>query len=379
MTTNAPTSTIPPIEKCSDFRRTVAPNVHRPFPKHPRPAMNDRPSDVAHPSETTGETPGETPTDRPVVFLTRRLPNSVMRRLENETELTTHTGEHDVTPEQLRHHAGRSDALITLLTDRIDAETIRSAPRLKIVANYAVGYNNIDVDAAKQHGVAVTNTPGVLTEATADLAWALILATTRRVIEGDRLVRQGRWTGWQPEQLLGLELRGATLGIVGLGRIGRATAARAAGFGMKVVAYNRSPIDDEAKQMGIEMMSIDEVCRVADVVSLHTAYTDATHHVIDARRIGLIGDGYIINTARGACIDEAALVDALRKGRLRGAGLDVYENEPDLHPELAQCTNAVMLPHLGSATESTRHHMGMMVVDNVLAACRGDVPPNRVW
>ncbi|HPB27424.1 MAG TPA: D-glycerate dehydrogenase [Acidobacteriota bacterium] len=259
--------------------------------------------------------------------------------------------------------------LVCLLTDTIDAALIDAAPDLQIIANVGVGFNNIDWAHARERGIAVTNTPGALTEATADLTLALLLAAARRVVEADRFVRDGRFAGWDLELLLGLELNGATLGIVGLGRIGQAVARRARGFGMRIVYHNRSAVDPAVEAaLEARRLPLDELLRAADVVSLHCPLGPATRHLIDARALAAMKPGAIlINTARGPVVDEAALVDALRAGRLRAAGLDVYEGEPAVHPGLLALDNVVLLPHIGSATETARRAIVQMAVDNVIA------------
>jgi glyoxylate reductase len=316
----------------------------------------------------------------PKVFLSRRLPDSTMRRLEQETRLTFNAEDRSLSPQELRQAVVGHDALICLLTDRIDAELLDAAPTLKVVSNFAVGYNNIDLAEARKRNVWVTNTPGVLTDATADMTWALLMAVSRRIVEGDRLVRQGKWTGWEPLQLLGGHVTGATLGLLGLGRIGQAVARRAVGFGMNIIAWNRSPPDSKFIEfLGITMMSIDEVCKRSDYVSLHLSLNESTRHILDASRLAMMKpNAYVINTARGPHIDEAALVHALRTKQIAGAGLDVYEREPLLESGLTELDNVVLAPHLGSATDQTRFEMGEMVVNNVLSACQGNRPPNFV-
>jgi glyoxylate reductase len=316
----------------------------------------------------------------PKVFLSRRLPDTTMRRLEQETRLTFNPENRSLSPQELRHAVAGQDALISLLTDRIDSELLDAAPNLKVVSNFAVGYNNIDLSAAKKRKVMVTNTPGVLTDATADMTWALLMAVSRRLIEGDSMVRQEKWTGWEPLQLLGGHVTGATLGLIGLGRIGQAVARRAAGFGMNILAWNRSLPDPKLiEQLGITMMSIDEVCQQSDYVSLHLSLNESTKHILNADRLAMMKPtAYVINTARGPHIDEAALVHALRSNQIAGAGLDVYEREPILQTGLVELDNVVLAPHLGSATYQTRAQMGEMVVNNVLAACQGKRPPNLV-
>ncbi len=280
-------------------------------------------------------------------------------------------------PEELRAGVAAADGLLCLLTERIDAPLLDAAPRLRIVANLAVGFDNIDRAAAAERGIVVTNTPDVLTEATADLAWALILAAARRVGEGERLVRSGGWTGWSPLQLVGRAVGGAdrTLGIVGMGKIGLATARRAAGFGMAVCYTSRTPKPVAEAELGAERVDLDELLARADVVSLHVPYSPEAHHLIGAPQLAAMKPtAVLVNTARGAVVDEAALVTALRQGTIAAAGLDVYEREPALAPGLADLPNAVLLPHLGSATVETRAAMVELACANLVAVLHGDPP-----
>jgi glyoxylate reductase len=283
------------------------------------------------------------------------------------------------TPSALREGLCQADAAIVTLGDRIDAETIHASTRLKILANCAVGYNNVDLAAARQRGLIVTNTPDVLTDATADLTWALLLATARRVVEGDALVRSGRWTGWSPTQLLGAEVSGKTLGIIGMGRIGQAVARRAVGFRMLVRYHTRQSIATSSLPREWEHRSLQDLLEEADVVTIHVPLTQATHHLIGARELAWMRPtGFVINTARGPIVDEGALADALKAGTIAGAGLDVYEREPAIHPELAQLRQVVLLPHLGSATLHTRVQMGMVCLKNIQAVLDGRPAPNEV-
>jgi glyoxylate reductase len=247
-----------------------------------------------------------------------------------------------------------------------------------MVANCAVGFDNVDIAAASGKRVWVSNTPGVLTDSTADLAFALMLAVGRRMVEGDRRVRGGRFKHFAPFCFLGRDISGKTLGILGLGRIGRAVARRAGGFGMQVVYHNRNRLPAEAEAAhGVRYVSFETLMQTSDFVSIHVPLSDATRHLVDAAAIGMMKPSAIlVNTARGPVVDEAALVEALRAGRIGGAGLDVYENEPDLAPGLAELDNAVLLPHVGSASIETRTRMAAMAVDNLLAGLRGEVPPN---
>jgi glyoxylate reductase len=278
----------------------------------------------------------------------------------------------------LQSALSQSVAAIVTLTDRVDADVLATAPRLKIVANYAVGYNNIDVEAARQRGIVVTNTPDVLTDATADLTWALILATARRVIEGDRLVRSGQWTGWTPTQLLGAPVTGRRLGVIGMGRIGQAVARRATGFGMHVAYYSRRRLDSR-EAAAWKAAALPAVLAESDILTIHLPLTPATRHLIGAHELAQMRrSAILVNTARGPIVDESALVAAVRSGVIAGAGLDVFEHEPQLHPELSALPQVVLLPHLGSATIDARTNMGMMCVNNIEAVLSGRPAPNRV-
>ncbi len=315
----------------------------------------------------------------PKVFLTRRLPGSVMARLAVETDLALLPEDRAPTKAEILAGLSGREVLFCNITDRVDAE-ILSSPGLRVVANFGVGFNHIDVAAASARRIPVINTPGALTEATADLAFALLLATARRLGEGERLVRSGRWRGWEPLQLLGADVSGTTLGLVGFGRIGRAMADRARAFGMRLVYWNRtrlSPAEEAA--CDARYLPRDELLANSDFVSLHIAYTSDTHHLIDARALSLMRPhAILVNTARGAVVDEAALVIALRERRIGGAGLDVFEQEPLLAPGLAGLENCVVVPHLGSATSGTRARMGHMALDDLLAVCAGRKPKHCV-
>ncbi|MCE9535021.1 MAG: D-glycerate dehydrogenase, partial [Nitrospirae bacterium] len=283
------------------------------------------------------------------------------------------------TPSALRDGLYQADAAIVTLGDRIDAETIQAATKLKILANYAVGYNNIDLAAARQRGLIVTNTPDVLTDATADLTWALILATARRVIEGDALVRSGQWTGWTPTQLLGAEVSRKTLGIIGMGRIGQAVAQRAVGFRMAVRYHARHAMAASSLSSKWEYRSLQDLLGEADIVTIHVPLTTATHHLIGARELACMKPTtFLINTARGPIVDENALVEALKRGTIAGAGLDVYEQEPAVHPALSQLKQVVLLPHLGSATLHARVQMGLVCLKNIEAVLEGLPAQNPV-
>src|SRR5207247_3659647 len=305
-------------------------------------------------------------------LVTRKLPSSVLSKLHAVASVDLYSGDGAMPAGELRSRVADKDALVCLLTDRIDTSIIDGAPKLKIIANVAVGYNNIDVAHARSRGIVVTNTPDVLTESVADFTWAMILAITRRLSEGERVLRRGAWKGWALDFRLGTELRGKQLGLVGFGRIGRAVAARAPAFGMRVVWSGRAdsrPVD------GTEMLSLDRLLNTSDVISLHVPLTDETHHLIDKRALTRMKrSAHLVNTSRGPVVDEAALAWALQQHLLAGAALDVYENEPAVHPDLLQLENALLVPHLGSATTETRTSMADLAVENVTAVIAGRPP-----
>jgi glyoxylate reductase len=306
----------------------------------------------------------------PSILITRRLPSSVIAKLSAVADVDVYTGEAAIPADELRARVAGKDALVSLLTDAVDRSIIDAAPALKAIANVAVGYNNIDVPYARARGIVVTNTPDVLTESVADFTWAMILAITRRLSEGERLVRRGEWKGWALDLLLGMELRGKQLGLVGLGRIGRAVAARAGAFGMRVAYTSRT----EAAGVG-EAMQLDRLLLTSDVVSLHVPLTPETTHLIDKRALTRMKrSAYLINTARGPVVDEAALAWALQHHLLAGAALDVYEHEPAIHPDLLSLENVLLVPHLGSGTTETRTAMADLAADNVLAVLDGRPP-----
>jgi glyoxylate reductase len=315
----------------------------------------------------------------PTLYLSRLLPDPVMAIVRERFQLVQEPLDALSTPLVLREGLCQADAAIVTLGDFIDAETIRAATRLKILANYAVGYNNIDLAAARARGLIVTNTPDVLTDATADLTWALLLATARRIVEGDALVRSGRWTGWSPTQLLGAEVSGKTLGIIGMGRIGQAVAHRAVGFRMPVRYHTRQLMATASLPREWEYRSLQDILGEADVVTIHVPLTPGTHHLIGARELAWMRPtAFVINTARGPIVDEGALVDALKTGIIAGAGLDVYEQEPAIHSALAQLKQVVLLPHLGSATVHARVQMGLVCLENIQAVLDGRPAPNQL-
>jgi glyoxylate reductase len=305
---------------------------------------------------------------KPKVLVTRRLPSSVLARLEQACEVDLHAESAALGRDELLRRVTGKDALVCLLTDAIDEAVLNAAgPTLRIVANVAVGYNNIDVAACRARGVAATNTPDVLTNACADFTWALILAVTRRLGEGERAVRAKQWRGWALDYMLGMELRGKQLGVVGLGRIGRAVARKAPAFGMTVAFTSMGETLDGATEM-----PLDRLLATSDVVTLHCPMTPGTRHLIDQRALTKMKrTAYLVNTSRGPVVDEAALVWALDERLIAGAALDVYENEPELHPGLYALENVLLIPHLASATTETRTAMADLAVSNVLAVLSG--------
>jgi glyoxylate reductase len=310
-------------------------------------------------------------------YITRPLPSPGAARLRDAgIEVIQQAEDRPATRAELLEHVAPVDALVCTLADRIDDEVLSAAPRLRVVANLAVGFDNIDVAAATAHGVVVTNTPDVLTEATADLAWTLVLAAARRAGEGERLVRAGRWPGWGPTQLLGQPVWGRTLGIVGLGKIGRAVARRARGFDMTVLYCNRRPDPAAERELGVRYAPLDDLLARADVVSLHAPLNDESRHLIDADSLARMRPtAVLVNTARGALIDEEALVAALQAGTIAAAGLDVFEHEPKLTPGLTDLEQVVVLPHIGSATTEARGAMAELCCTNILAVLRSEQPP----
>jgi glyoxylate reductase len=315
------------------------------------------------------------------VLVTRRLPAPVMQWLNERCDVTLHEGP-DAMPRDrlLRDIAGKVGA-ITLLTDKVDDELLDAAgDQLVIVANYAVGFDNIDVPACSARGVLASNTPDVLTETTADLAWSLMMAAARRIAEGDRFLRSRTAWIWGPEMMLGQDVHDKTLGIVGFGRIGHAMARRARGFGMKVIYFDvyRPPRELE-EELGAEYRELEDLLQEADFITLHTNLSADTRHLINEERLKRMKPtAVLVNTSRGPVIDEAALADALKRGEIFAAGLDVFENEPEVHPGLLKAENAVIIPHLGSATVETRHAMGMLAAENLVAAVEGRMPPTLI-
>jgi len=311
------------------------------------------------------------------VFLTRRLPVDAAEVLsDHEVEVWPEEGPPSV--EVLREKAADAEALLTLLSDRVDRALLDAAPKLRVVANYAVGFDNIDVAAARERSVWATHTPGVLTDATADLAFTLLLAVARRLPEAEALARTGDFGHWSPTAFLGLELAEAQLGILGFGAIGRAVARRARAFGMRVRYHSRSEVP-ESERAGAEPMAFGELLETSDVLSIHAPLTPETRGLIDAAALDRMKEGArLINTARGPIVDEAALAEALAKGRLAGAGLDVFEDEPRVHPALRERADVVLTPHVGSATTAARRRMAEVALGNIAAVLEDREPPNPI-
>ena len=307
----------------------------------------------------------------PSVLVSRRLPRSAVTALEAVADVDMHTGESALSPADLQQRLRGKQALVVLLGDRIDAAAIDAGTGLRIIANVAVGYDNLDVAYARSKGIVCTNTPDVLTDAVADFTWALILAVTRRLGEGERIVRRGAWKGWAFDFMLGSSLGGKQLGIVGAGRIGRAVGARATVFGMRVAYANRRPVD----WPGAERLSFDQLLATSDVVSLHVPLLPETRHLVDQTALARMKrTAYLVNTTRGPVVDEAALAWALQERLIAGAALDVFEREPEVHPDLLPLENVVLAPHLGSATRETRVAMAELAVRNVIEVLGGNPP-----
>ncbi|HEX3236741.1 MAG TPA: D-glycerate dehydrogenase [Gemmatimonadales bacterium] len=321
-------------------------------------------------------------TARPTVVVTRRLPGPVEEELARDFDARLNTEDTPLGPAGLQAALRSADALLCTVTDKLSAEVLSVEPRrARLLANFGVGFNHIDVEAAKARGLAVSNTPDVLTDATADTALTLLLMVARRAGEGERHIRSGQWTGWRPTHMVGTQVTGKTLGLVGMGRIARAVAQRAHGFGMKVIFHDPYPPPPEvAAALGAEpRATLEQVLGEADFVSLHCPATPETHHLMNRERLGLLRrDAFLVNTARGDVVDEAALVEALAAGRLAGAALDVYEKEPQVTPALLAMENVVLLPHLGSATRETRVAMGRRAVENLRLFFNGSPLRDRV-
>ena len=319
-------------------------------------------------------------TTKPLILVSRALPEEAIRLARSRAEVDLHAGDRPLPRAELIARLKERQGLVCQITDTVDAEILAACPDLRVVANVAVGFNNIDVGAATKLGVVVTNTPDVLTETTADFTWTLLMATARRLVEADRYVREGRFTQWEFMVLLGGDVHGKTLGVVGLGRIGRAVARRALGFHMRVLYYDAAPVVSALEgELRATRSDLATLLRESDFVTLHTPLLPETRHLINAQALrSMKKTAYLINAARGPVVDEAALARALKEGWIAGAGLDVYEEEPKVHPDLLGLPNVVLTPHIASASHDTRIKMATLAVENCLAALEGATPPTPV-
>ncbi len=314
------------------------------------------------------------------IFVTRKIPDIGIKKLKERYDVEISSKPRNLTKEELMEGVKGKDALLSLLTDTIDEDIIDAGKDLKVISNYAVGYDNIDVEAATERGIAVTNTPGVLTEATAEIAWALMMAVARNVVQGDEFVRKDRFEGWDPTLMIGHELHGKTLGIVGMGNIGSKVAEISQSFQMDVIYYNRSRNQKVEDEIGAEYVELDELLSRSDFVSLHVPLTEETEGMIGSEELKKMSeDSYLINTARGEVVDEEALVKTLKDGGIAGAGIDVYADEPHgANPEYYDLENVVLTPHLGSASYRAREGMSVMAAENIIAILEGEEPENIV-
>jgi len=319
---------------------------------------------------------------KPLVVVTRKLPDAIETRMTELFDVTLNRDDKPFSQTQLVNAVKKADVLVPTVTDRIDARVLSQAgPRLKLIANFSTGVDSIDLGTARTRGITVTNTPGVLTEDTADMAMALILSVSRRLAEGERLMRSGEWRGWSPTSMLGYRIWGKQLGIVGMGRIGAAVAQRARGFGLAIHYHNRHPVEKalEEELEATYWESLDQMLAQMDIISINCPHTPGTFHLLSARRLKLLPPHcYVINTSRGEVVDENALIRMLRKGELAGAGLDVFEHAPAVNPKLLKLDNVVLLPHMGSATIEGRIAMGEKVIINIKTFSDGHTPPDRV-
>ncbi|MGA1820694.1 MAG: 2-hydroxyacid dehydrogenase [Thermoplasmatota archaeon] len=317
--------------------------------------------------------------ERPYLLVTRLLPEEGMERLREFARLDVWEEDSPMPRAELLDRITDKDGVLSLLSDRIDKEVMDGAPGLRVIGNYAVGYDNVDVSSATSRGIAVINTPGVLTDATADLAFGLLLASARRVAEGDRYIRDGKFKTWGPRLLLGKDVHGAALGVVGAGKIGEAVLRRGKGFRMRLLYNSRSRRPELERDLGAEYMELDQLLKESDFISLNCPLTRETHHLISERELSLMKkDAVLINTARGPVVDEKALYGALRGRSIGGAGLDVFEEEPRVYPPLMELDNVTMVPHIGSSTVTTRRKMAFMVADGMEKVLSGTVPDNIV-
>ncbi len=323
---------------------------------------------------------GEKILSKPKVLITRRIPEDAIERLKQHCDVEINPYDREMTRKELLESVKGKEGVLCLLTNSIDEEVFNAAgDQCKVFANYAVGYNNIDVDAASKRGIFITNTPGVLDDATADLAWALLFAVARRIAEGHQYTREGKFTSWSPTLLLGRDITGKTLGIIGAGRIGSNFGRKAKAFDMKILYTGTKPNKGFEEEAGAVFVDKETLLREADFISIHVPLSPTTRHYIGDRELNMMKKtAILINTSRGMVIDENALVHALKEKRIWGAGLDVYENEPKLAPGLTELENVIIVPHIGSATIETRLKMGMMAVENIIQALQGVMPKNCI-
>lgn len=317
---------------------------------------------------------------KPAVLVTKLVYPKALEMLRADADVSYHESRTGYAPEALLAAAKGKAGIVCQLTDKFSADVLDQLPELKVVSNVAVGYDNIDASAAAERGILVTNTPGVLTETTADLAFTLLMAAARRLTEAERFLRDGQWGEWYIDLLCGYDIHGATLGLLGMGRIGQAVARRAAGFGMKTLYHNRSRLDEALeRELGAEYVSFDDLLQSSDFLSIHTPLTPETRHIIGAAELNKMKKtAILVNTARGPVVNEAALARALADRTIASAGIDVFEQEPRVHPDLLKVDNVVLAPHVGSATIATRSRMCTMAAENCLAGLRGEKPPNLV-
>lgn len=313
------------------------------------------------------------------VLVTREIPSPGVELVREVAEVDLWEEDRAIPREVLLERIGDKDGLLCLLTDRVDREVLERGKKLRVVSNYAVGYDNVDVEEAKKREIIVTNTPGVLTETTADLAWALMMAAARRIVEADRYTREGKFTGWSPTLFLGQDVYGKTLGLIGLGRIGGAVARRAKGFAMNVIYYDVVRFEEKERELGVTFTPLETLLQTSDFISIHTPLTPQTYHLIGEKELKMMKKtAVLVNTARGPIIEENALVKALREKWIFAAGLDVYEKEPALTPGLADLPNVVLVPHIGSASVETRSKMAEIAAKNLILALQGKEPLHRV-
>jgi glyoxylate reductase len=313
------------------------------------------------------------------IFITRRIPEAGAEKLKKHFEVEVSSLDRSLTKDEILRATTGAQGMVSMASEPIDRDLIDGLADIRIIANYAVGFNNIDIDYARERGIVVTNTPGVLTEATADIAMALILCAGRRIVEGDRLVRRGEFKGFYPTFFLGVELENKVLGIYGLGRIGKSVARKAESFGLRIIYHDVEPFEEESLDFPARYVSFDGLLRESDFLSIHAPLNEQTRHRFTRKEFGIMKDtAFLINAARGPLVKEEDLVDALANRQIAGAGLDVYELEPKVHPGLIGLENVVLLPHIGSATIEVREKMALMVADNIIAFFQGETPPNKV-